>query len=125
MRSEITVLTFDCYGTLIDWERGILATDYSVKNKTEKNMPSTFQFLFQTSDGHASNAAQAFRRGTRTRRYPDTGQCRHDELRCFLYDEQFFKCTFRQSCFSHGRLSRHRRRHRPPSGKRRSGTYLA
>src|SRR6266404_815948 len=26
MSSEITVLTFDCYGTLIDWERGILAT---------------------------------------------------------------------------------------------------
>jgi len=84
MSSEITVLTFDCYGTLIDWERGILATDYSVKNKTEKNMPSTFQFLFQTSDGHASNAAQAFRCGTCTCRYLDTSQCRHDELRCDL-----------------------------------------
>src|SRR5258708_40369808 len=84
MSSEITVLTFDCYGTLIDWERGILATDYPVNNKTEKNMPSTFQFLFQTSNGHASNAAQAFRRGTRTRRYLDTSQRRHDELRCDL-----------------------------------------
>lgn len=39
--TRFEILTFDCYGTLIDWEEGILASLHSVLAAHEKNIADT------------------------------------------------------------------------------------
>src|SRR5712664_2365150 len=55
--------------------------DHLVNNETQKNQASCFLVSFQTSHGHAGDAAQGLRRCARTRRDLDADECRHYELR--------------------------------------------
>src|SRR4051812_7355324 len=48
--SQIAALTFDCYGTLVDWETGILKTVRGVLLTHNKPAPSDDQLLKMYAD---------------------------------------------------------------------------
>lgn len=64
--SQIEALTFDCYGTLVDWETGILAAVKDVLSRHGAEPPPGDELLRWYADLEAEHEAGTYRRTARS-----------------------------------------------------------